>query len=650
MPYFKIDNKCNVNWFNKKCEIAKKERNKAWRNYKNRVNGRNREKYVKARNDYIQIRREEESKYEERIVSKCKEEPKMFYKFINRKLKTKEGVVRLKQGEIRYENDRDLANVLNKNFQTVFTEEEDFIELNKIQIERNIGEIKVDKKEIRKLIENLDGNKAMGPDEVAGRVLKECKEELIKPLYDIINCSVNTGRVPMEWKRANIVPIYKSGNKEDPMNYRPVSLTSIVCKLCETVIKNQWTEYLERNNVISGRQFGFQKGKSCVTNLICFYSRVIDIIQERDGWADCIYLDLKKAFDKVPHKRLLWKLKNKGGLDGKILKWMENYLMGRQMRTVVRGEKSGWVGVKSGVPQGSVLAPVLFVIYINDMPEGVNSYINMFADDAKMMRKVTHERDCEELERDLERVHEWSRKWGMEFNAKKCHVMEMGLSKNRPRRIYRLGEEELKVSRHERDLGISIQDNLSPERHINKLFGESYKMLQNIGMAFHYMNKDMMKKIIVTLIRPKLEYASVVWSPHRKKDIYKLERIQRIATKMVPELRNLEYMDRLKEMELPTLEERRVRGDMITLYKLINGMDVLDREDLLLPARAQGLRGHGKKLRKDTCRRDVKKYSFPQRSIEKWNSLSAEVVGAVSVKQMKERLDGSRTGDGTNRA
>ena len=126
-----------------------------------------------------------------------------------------------------------------------------------------------------------------------------------------------------------MVPIYKSGGKEEPLNYRPVSLTSVVCKLCERVIKKRWTEFLEEHKLLTNRQFGFRKGRSCVTNLLSFYSRVVDKIQERDGWVDCIYLDLKKAFDKVPHERLLWKLENKGGLGGKAVKWMESYLKGR---------------------------------------------------------------------------------------------------------------------------------------------------------------------------------------------------------------------------------------------------------------------------------------------------------------------------------
>ncbi len=258
----------------------------------------------------------------------------------------------------------------------------------------------------------------------------ECKEELLDPILDIIKSSIESGQVPREWKRANIVPIYKNGCKTEPLNYTPVSLTSILCKICEEVIKERWVAHLEKENVFHEGQFGFRKGKSCVSDLLCFYSRVIDVVQEREGWADCVYLDLKKAFDKVPHNRLMWKVRRFGGVSGNLAEWMENYLRGREMRTIVRGMKSEWKMVSSGVPQGSVLGPIMFLLYVNDMPIGINSYMNMFADDAKIMRKVKNLEDCNKLQEDLYKIYEWSVKWQMEFNISKCHVMKMGKKAN----------------------------------------------------------------------------------------------------------------------------------------------------------------------------------------------------------------------------
>ena len=173
------------------------------------------------------------------------------------------------------------------------------------------------------------------------------------------------------------------------------------------------------------------------------------------------------------------------------------------------------------------------------------------------------------------------------------------------------GKNIISIANEEKDLGVVIQDNLSPEKHINRIFGDTFMMLRNIRMAFHFLDKYLMRKIITTMIRPKLEYAEVIWSPHKKKHVLKLGRIQRIATKMVPELENLTYEARLKEIHWTTLKERRERGDLITIYKLMNNLEDTDRKDQILRRKgeAKNLRGHKKILHKGVCLR-YKKVQF----------------------------------------
>ena len=638
VPKYTQKNLKGVQWFNKDCEKSKREKERAWKEYK-RSNGElEGEIYRNARNEYVQVRRRAQKEYEQRIVEKCESDPKMFYKFINGKLQRKESIEKVKVGGEIYEDTKVIVEKLNENFCKVFTEEGQFNQSTLSETKTMQG-ITIVKSDIEEVINKLDENKAMGPDGVSGRMLKECKKQLLDPILNLIRTSITTGQVPVEWKRADVVPIYKSGCRMETLNYRPVSLTSIMCKICEEVIKSKWSEFLENERILNEKQFGFRKGRSCVSNLLCFYSRVIDVLQERNGWVDCVYLDLKKAFDKVPHNRLMWKLRNIGGISGSLEEWMKNYLTDREMRTVVKGTKSDWRKVTSGVPQGSVLGPIMFLIYVNDMPEGVKSYMNMFADDAKIMKRIRNMDDCNALQRDLDKINEWSRTWQMEFNTNKSCVMRMGRSKYRPHKNYQLGRSTLVEVGEEKDLGVIVQNNLSPEKHINGIFGKTYSMLQSIGLAFNYLDENMMRKILTTLIRPQLEYASVIWSPYMKKHVKKLERVQRLATRMIPQFKELPYEERLSRMELSTLEERRVRGDMITMFKITHGVDILDREDLITMASSNYLRGHQMKIVKDTCTSDIKKYSFPYRSIEKWNKLSVEVVCAASVSQMKEKLD-----------
>ena len=529
------------------------------------------------------------------------------------------------------------AEILNDYFHSVFAEEGTFngpVVPN--ENAEGLSNVRVTVNEVKTMMEDLDVRKAQGPDGISNWVLKECSNQLASKIYGIITNSLEQGVVPNDWKRADVVPIYKSGKKEEPSNYRPVSLTSVVAKICERIVKNRWNEYLERNEVINDRQFGFRKGRSCMTNLMCFYSRVIDIVQERDGWADCVYLDLKKAFDKVPHERLLWKLETYGGLKGPLLHWIRDFLRGREMRTVIRNRKSSWRQVVSGVPQGSVLAPVMFAIYVNDMTEGVSSYMSLFADDAKLMRRVERREDCETLQEDLNTIRDWSVLWKMEFNVKKCGVIKFGHSRARPDFSYKLSDETIKAKSEERDLGVIVTDKMSPEVHIRRRTGETYNLVRSIRAAFHYLDEEMIRKLITTMIRPRLEYAAVVWSPSTKKDIRKLERIQRAATKLPSTLSNLPYEERLEKLNLPTLEERRERGDLIALYRILSGFDKLDRGDLVIRD-FSSTRGHEKKVKRAACRKDIKKNSFPQRTVGIWNELEKEVVNAKTILDFKEK-------------
>ena len=244
VPLYKSREKGKQDWFNRRCAEAKQKRDEAWKRMKKRRNHRNKEDYKWARNEYVLVRREEEKGYEKDIVEKCKEEPKLFYQFINGKIKQKDKVERLKDGSETYEDPKDMSEILNKNFQQVFTKETEFTEPRDKTSNKKMWEIIVNKDEVYELMKQLEERKAVGPDGISGQILKECKNQLIDPIYDLIKCSVQTGKVPKEWKRADIVPIYKSGKKDEPLNYRPVSLTSIVWKICEKVIKKRMDKIL----------------------------------------------------------------------------------------------------------------------------------------------------------------------------------------------------------------------------------------------------------------------------------------------------------------------------------------------------------------------------------------------------------------------
>ena len=226
----------------------------------------------------------------------------------------------------------------------------------------------------------------------------------------------------------------------------------------------------------------------------------------------------------------------------------------------------------------------------------------------------------------------------MEFNADKCHVMKFGKSGKRPEWNYTLGETTLENSEKEKDLGVIINDTLSPTDHINEKVRIVHNMLANMRIAFSYIDEDMLRKIITTFIRPILEYAAVVWSPHQKKHINNIEKVQRAATKWAPSLRDLSYEERLEKLNLPTLEQRRKRGDMITMYKCVTGKEHIDSEEYITYNRSS-LRGHSKKLYKKGATKDIRKFSFPNRVIDQWNALPEEIVCVNTIHKFKDMHD-----------
>ena len=235
---------------------------------------------------------------------------------------------------------------------------------------------------VKNLLENLEESSAPGPRGIHPKVLSECADQLSTPLYMIYHQSLDEGMLPSDWKMANITPIFKKGKKSDPLNYRPISLTSVPCKVMEKIIRDKIMNHLESKNLLSRHQHGFRSKCSCLTQLLEYLSEIHDALDNGKP-VDAVYLDCQKAFDKVPHKRLIAKLRAYG-ISGKILKWIENFLSGRTQRVVIDGILSDPLPVLSGVPQGSVLGPLLFLVFIIDLLDGIYSGGKIFADDSKL--------------------------------------------------------------------------------------------------------------------------------------------------------------------------------------------------------------------------------------------------------------------------
>ena len=440
--------------------------------------------------------------------------------------------------------------------------------------------------------------------------------------------------VPFDWRVANITPIFKKGAKKDPANYRPVSLTSQVVKIFERLIKAKIMNFLEVNLLINNSQHGFRSKRSCLTNLLEFMEIVLNHVDEGRP-VDVIFLDFQKAFDKVPHIRLLEKIKAHG-IRGDVLRWIEKWLTGRQQRVEINGQQSGWKDVTSGVPQGSVLGPILFIIYINDLDDGIKSDLLKFADDVKLIGNNDSIDQGSHLRTDLQRLEGWADKWQMRFNVEKCKVMNIGV-KNRCEG-YLLDGLPLGTISEEKDLGVIVCKDLKVGRQCFKAAAKGNQVLGMIRRTFTNRSMSIMIPLYKSLVRPHLDYCVQAWRPHLLKDIKVLEKVQRRATRFVEECEGRSYEERLREAGLTTLETRRIRADLVEVFKILGGWEGTE-EGRFFQRRVGSTRGHELKLYRKQVRLDAGKFSFGNRVCEEWNKLPGWIVSAKNVNEFKGRLD-----------
>jgi len=273
---------------------------------------------------------------------------------------------------------------------------------------KSIDNITITVEEVSKSLGELKKNKSPGNDEINSTYILGIKDIIAKPLQLIFNKSIDQNQVPNDWKTANITPIFKKGDKSNVENYRPVSLTSILGKSLEKIIKKHIADFLNDTNQIKTTQHGFTQGRSCLSNLLICHDSIINRLDEGKA-VDVIYLDLQKAFDKVQHKLLMYKIRNMG-IVGKLADWIETWLVNRKQRVTINGAKSEWKTVYSGVPQGSVLGPLLFSIFINDIDDKLKNCILKFADDSKLWGIANEKTGRETLQEDLDTLSDWSKK------------------------------------------------------------------------------------------------------------------------------------------------------------------------------------------------------------------------------------------------
>lgn len=393
--------------------------------------------------------------YEKKLARQSKDNSRPFYAYLKRKTKSRASVGPIKDAQGNSVTDpKQMAEIINEYFSSVFNCEpagpppppDESPHLQTVLTYFNITESKI-KEKIRKLRPAA----APGPDSIGAGLIQELQEELTPALRIVFRKLLDEKHTPEDWRTAHVTPIYKKGPKHEPGNYRPVSLTSVMCKLFEALVKDAIISDLDQNHLVTDNQHGFVPSRSCATNLIKFYDQVTLALDDNVP-VDIVFLDFAKAFDKVPHKALMSKLRAYG-VWGKVGDWIEAWLSNRKMRVCINGKKSSWRNILSGVPQGSVLGPILFVLYINDIGHSISkAFYNMFTDDTKIGKAMKSDRDRQEMQEAINGADNWSKKWGMPFNVNKCKVMHMG--KNNPKNVYTMAGHQLETTEVEKDVGV----------------------------------------------------------------------------------------------------------------------------------------------------------------------------------------------------
>ena len=629
-------------WLNRRIVRLARKKEKLWKNYIKENTHYSFEQYKKVEKETKKAVQNAKRKVEKKLAKD--QNLRGFYSYVKSKTKNKDTIGPLKQNSEIITEAGEIARILNEYFNSVCTNED----LTNIPVptQRNVASpvenIYFTPKIVADKIKTLKSSPATGPDDISAIFLQQYVEQLCHPLSIIYNRYMSSGHVPQVWKDGNITPIFKKGVKGDPGNYRPISLTSVPCKIMEAIIKDQIVNHLSVNELIFQSQHGFMNKKSVLTNLLEFFetvTREVDLGQP----VDVIYLDYSKAFDKVPHNRLIRKMES-NGIKGNILHWITQWLSNRRQRVVINGSKSDWLPVLSGVPQGSVLGPLAFIIFINDLDEATRfiSAMNKFADDSKVANVINTPKDHEELQKSLDSLCEWADRWGMQFNEKKCKVVHFGHSNKKLN--YEMNGIQLEKSSGEKDLGVHIEQSLKPSKQCTEAVRKAKVALNSISRAFHFRDRKVFLRLYYQYVRSHLEYATPAWNPWQVGDCELLEKVQKKAINMISGLSSVTYEEKLNELGIQSLADRRLRFDLIQTYKIIHQVENVSCSTwfkMVDNSRNINTRlsSHHLNIQPTRSNLDIRSYFFSNRVIIPWNALPSHTKEAPNLKMFKTLHD-----------
>ena len=550
-------------WINKQLHKLIKKKNQLYKRCKKKGSLHLEKRYNAYRHVVQKMLRKQHAEYVHRLFtedSKTKGElSKRFWTYVkHRRSAAVSSVGPLKKGTKVVTSAKERAEILNQQFVSVFSDPTPPTNYHELTLKAKMSEIMIDVNGVHKQLVTLKVNKAAGPDGISPRVLKELADVLAKPLTTLFQNSLDKGKVPADWKMASVCPVYKKGEKYLAENYRPVSLTCVTSKIMEHILTSQLQTYAETNDIFHSNQHGFRANHGCELQLTELITDITYNLDQGKETEVCV-LDFSKAFDKVNHQKLLLKLA-RYGVNYQVIAWIEDFLTGRQQKVVVEGEESSVANVTSGVPQGSVIGPTMFLYYINDLPDNIKSVVRLFADDT-VVYNTTDNHQC--LQEDLDQLAIWETNSDMEFHPMKCQHMTFSRKRNPDTQSIRLHDTEIPRASTVKYLGVTLDPKIIWNTHIDNITNKANSTLGFIRRNVLTTSQSVKETAYKQLVRPVLEYASVAWDSITDTLASRLESVQRRAARLICGIRKTDRKTSttglLQQLNLPPLSQR--RGD-----------------------------------------------------------------------------------------
>ena len=628
----------------------RKLKSKAWTEFKTTRNCHGRHSpltyarwhsFVQSNKNIKAFKNASRCSYELELVSNIKTKPKMFHSYLRSHKTNRPTVGPLKINNTVVDDEATMAEDFVSAFASVLTPHLPPLPHMHQHCDSSFSSIPLSPSIVAKAISALNENGSMGPD-LIHPLLKRCKSAISLPLYLLFNKSLTSASVPSSWKVSNIVPIFKKGSPSDPFNYRPISLTSVCSKTLERIVVSSINDYLDTHHILSIHQFGFRSGRSAQDQLLLTYNYITDQY-DLGRVVDLILFDFRKAFDLVPHSILLDKLRSLG-FASPLLDWIGDFLLDREMKVVISGVSSSARRVESGVPQGSVIGPLLFNLFINHILHDLNSQAKLFADDLKIYRSSLrclpdYLDSMSILQSDISLLQERASSWGLSFASQKCvhlHFVRPFFDNPDPITLY-LDGSPIQLQSSARDLGVEIDINLKFHSHIRTVANKAYGVSNNLLRGTICRTPEFMKSIFIAHIRPIIDYCSPIWNTGYIGDMILLESVQRRWTKLVDGLTELSYYDRLQSLSLFSIWGRLLRADLILVWKSLNNKSK-SLTGLFTLSHNSRTRGHPFKLPTLRSNTDIRRRFFTNRVTTVWNNLSSATVMSSSIEIFKSNL------------